>query len=134
MFQGMPEQIQFGLAAFAGMTVVLLLIFRLTRQNAAIRGKIKWPLFVAFFLLTLYDILYLTSTTLPPVVEAYFYALLYLSIAILLIRILILFFFDIFLVRNKKYRAPQLLKEITTVVLFGIVLVIIIQDTLKIQV
>ena len=128
------EDVQLGLVIFLGMTTVLLMILRFTRHSPTIRGKIKAPLLAVFFLLALYDLFYMTGYTLPARIQSYFFALLYLTIAILVIRILILFFFDIFLVRNKKYRAPQLLKEITTVVFFGIVLIVIIQDTLKIQV
>ncbi|MGH9856371.1 MAG: mechanosensitive ion channel domain-containing protein, partial [Acidobacteriota bacterium] len=130
----LQENVQIGIVIFLGMTAVLLMILRFTRHSPTIRNKIKAPLLVTFFLLTLYDLLYITGYILPARFQSYFFALLYLTIAILVIRILILFFFDIFLVRNKKYRAPQLLKEITTVVLFGIVLIVIIQDTLKIQV
>lgn len=128
------EHVQIGLIVFGGMTAILLMILRFTRHSATIRGKIKAPLLAVFFLLTVYDVLYITGLSLPAQIEPYFFALLYLTIAILIIRILILFFFDIFLVRSKRYRAPQLLKEITTVVLFGIVLIFIIQHTLKIQV
>jgi small-conductance mechanosensitive channel/CRP-like cAMP-binding protein len=128
------EDIQIGVVIFLGMTALVLMILRFTRHSATFRGKIKGPLLIVFFLLTIYDLLYITGYTLPGRVQSYFFALLYLTVAILVIRILILIFFDIFLVRNKKYRAPQLLKEITTVVLFGIILIVIIQDTLKIQV
>ena len=128
------EDIQIGVVTFFGMTAVLLMILRFTRHSPTIRSKIKAPLLAVYFLLALYDLLYITGYQLPSRVQSYFFAVLYLTIAILVIRILILFFFDIFLVRNKKYRAPQLLKEISTVVLFGIVLIVIIQDTLKIQV
>ena len=134
MFDTAAEHVQIGLIVFAAMTATLLMTFRLTRQHPTIREKIKGPLVVVFLLLTLLDVLYITNTEPPAAIKPYLYAILYLSIAVLLIRVLIFFFFDIFLVRSKKYRAPQLLKEITTVVLFVVVLVAIMQNILKIQV
>src|SRR5688572_4528139 len=117
MFNEWQPNVQIGVVVFAGMTAVLLMVLRFTRHSPAIRQKIKAPLFTTFLLLTVSDILYITNIRLPAIIQPYFFALLYLAIAILVIRLFILFFFDVFLVRNKKYRAPQLLKEITTVVL-----------------
>ena len=134
MINIMHLHVQIGLIVFAGMTAILLMILRFTRYSPAIRDKIKTPLVLTFFLLTLYDISYITGFKIPASLRPYFFAVLFLTIAVLIIRIFILFFFDVFLVRNKKYRAPQLLKEITTVVLLGIIVIFIMQDTLKIQV
>ncbi len=134
MWQGMQHNVKLGLMVFGVMTVVLLLILRLTRHSELIREKVKVPMLLTFGLLTIYDIFYILRLTLPQMIQPYYFALLYLSGGVLLIRITTLVFFDIFLVKSKKYRAPRLLKEITTVVLFCIVVVFIIQDTLKIQV
>jgi small-conductance mechanosensitive channel/CRP-like cAMP-binding protein len=133
MLDSMQQHIKMGLIVFAAMTVLLMTLLRLTRHAGFIREKVRGPLLIIFALLTVYDILYIIRIPLPPGVQPYYFAILYLTVAVLLIRILIFFLFDVFLVRNKKYRAPQLLKEIATVVLLGVVLVIIIQNTLKIQ-
>ncbi len=133
MFEGVQEQVKIGLMIFAGMTAIFLMVLRMIRHSGVLREKVKGPLLVIFALLIVYVTLYILNVKLPPGIQPYFFALLYLTVAILLIRVVVLFLFDIFLVRSRRYRAPQLLKEISTVVLFGIVLVIVIQNTLKIQ-
>ncbi|MCI0413559.1 mechanosensitive ion channel family protein [bacterium] len=134
MFEGMQEQTKIGIIVFAGMIAVFLIVLRLIRHSVVLREKVKGPLLMIFALLILYNIFYMLNVKFPPMVQPYYFAVLYLTVAVLLIRIIVLFLFDIFLVRTRRYRAPQLLKEISAVVLFGIVLVIIIQNTLKIQV
>ena len=134
MLEGMQQQVKIGIIVFAVMTAVFLMVLRMIRHSGVLREKVKGPLMMIFALLIIYDLFYILNVKLPPMVQPWYFALLYLMVAILLIRLVILFLFDIFLVRTRRYRAPQLLKEISTVVLFGIVLVIIIQNTLKIQV
>jgi small-conductance mechanosensitive channel/CRP-like cAMP-binding protein len=134
MFEGMTEQLKIGIVVFAGMTAVFLMVLRLIRHSGVLREKIKGPLMIIFALLIVYNLFYILNVKFPVMVQPYYFALLYLTISILLIRLVVLFLFDIFLVRTRRYRAPQLLKEISTVVLVGIVIVIIIQNTLKIQV
>jgi small-conductance mechanosensitive channel/CRP-like cAMP-binding protein len=133
MFESMHHDVRFGLAIFAGMTILLLALLRLTRQTGILREKTRGPLLFIYGLLTLYVGMYITRMPWPPAVQSYYFAVLYLTISILFIRIFTLVFFDIVLVRRRKYRAPRLLKEITSVVLFVVVLVIIIQNTLNIQ-
>jgi small-conductance mechanosensitive channel len=134
MLDGMQDNVRFGLVAFLGMTFGLLLILRLTRQANALRAKIRGPLLILYALLLIYIGLYMAGVTMPTAIQSYFFAALYLVLAILLIRIFTLIFFDIFLVRSKKYRAPRLLKEIASVILFGVALVIVMQNTLSIKV
>jgi small-conductance mechanosensitive channel/CRP-like cAMP-binding protein len=134
MFEGMNEHVKIGIIIFAAMTAVFLMVLRLIRHSGVLREKIKGPLLTIFSLLIIYDLFYILNIKLPPVVQPWYFAVLYLTVAILLIRLVVLISFDIVLVRTRRYRAPQLLKEISAVVLFGIVLVIIIQNTLKIQV
>ena len=127
------ENYRLGILAFVLMSVLVLVILRATRQSKAVRQSIKFPLIFIFLLLVFYDFFFTTGMSLPKRIEPYYYALLYLSIAILLIRLAILLFFGFFLPRIKKYRAPRLLEEITGVVLFVIAAILIIQDTLNIQ-
>jgi small-conductance mechanosensitive channel/CRP-like cAMP-binding protein len=134
MMQDLGDQTQTGLLIFAAMIVALLMIFRFTRQNALLRQKLRGPALMVFFVLSIYNILYITGLEFPDAIQPYFFAILYLIVAIFVIRLLTFLFFDLFLVRSKRYRAPRLMKEITTVILLGFVIVIIIQDTLKIQV
>jgi small-conductance mechanosensitive channel/CRP-like cAMP-binding protein len=134
MFESMQNNLKFGLFAFGAITFALLLLLRLTRQTGAIRAKIRGPLFFLYGMLLIDIILYMVGITMTGRIESYFYALLYLVLGIVAIRFFTLIFFDIFLVRNKKYRAPKLLKEIASVVLFGVVLVIVMQNTLDIKV
>jgi small-conductance mechanosensitive channel/CRP-like cAMP-binding protein len=133
MFESMHHNIRFGLGIFLAMTVVLLALLRLTRQTGILREKTRGPLLFIYGLLTVYVVMYITGLIWPPTIQSYYYALLYLTISILLIRTFTFVFFDIVLVKRRKYRAPRLLKEITSVVLFVVVLVIVVQDTLKIQ-
>jgi small-conductance mechanosensitive channel/CRP-like cAMP-binding protein len=134
MFEGMNEQVRIGIIIFAAMTAIFLMVLRLIRHSGVLREKIKGPFLMIFALLIIYDLFYTLNLKLPQMVQPYYFAVLYLTVAILLIRLVVLVLFDIFLVRTRRYRAPQLLKEISAVVLFGIVVVIIIQNTLKIQV
>jgi len=134
MFEGMQTNMRFGLFLFTGMTIVLLVLLRLTRQSGLFRDKVRSPLLIIYSFLTVYIISYITRVPIPPAIGPYYFAVIYLTLGILLIRVFTLAFFDIFLIRSKKYRAPRLLKEIASVILFGIVIVIVIQNTLKIQV
>jgi small-conductance mechanosensitive channel/CRP-like cAMP-binding protein len=129
----MVPNIQTGLLALALMTLILLAVLRFTRHSQLLRGKIKNPLIYVFLLLAINDLLFIFGLKIPPMVKPYYLAVLYLSISVLAIRLAILFFFDLFLIRSKKYQVPRLLKEITQVVLFTFSLILIIQDTLKIQ-
>ncbi len=130
----MEPSMKMGGLIFLVMTFVILAIFRFTRQHRIVREKIKTPLIAVFCLLTVYDFFYILQKPIPPMLEGYYFALLYLGIAIILIQLGIFLFFDVFLVRSKHYQTPALLKEITNVVLFTIAVILIIQDTLKIQV
>jgi len=128
------ENAKIGIIIFSAMAVGVLAVLRFTRHQHAIRDRVKYPLIVIFLLAALFDLLYALDISLPRMLEPYYYALLYLAIAVLAIRLSLLFFFDYFLFHRKKYHAPRLLKEISGVVLFTLAVVIIIQDTLKIQV
>ena len=130
----MEPSMKMGGLIFLGMTFLVLAILRFTRQHRVIREKIKMPLIAVFCLLTIYDIFYILQKPIPPMLEGYYFALLYLGIAIILIQVAIFLFFDVFLIRTKQYQTPALLKEIANVVLFTFAVILIIQDTLKIQV
>jgi len=130
----MEPSMKMGGLIFLVMTFLVLAVLRFTRQHQVVREKIKMPLIAVFGLLTIYDIFYILQKPIPPMLEGYYFALLYLGIAIILIQLAIFLFFDVFLFRNKQYQTPALLKEITNVVLFTIAVILIIQDTLKIQV
>ena len=128
------EGVRLGIAAFLFLLFVVLAVLRLTRHSQTLRQTIKVPILAIFILLAIYDIFYMASVPFPPSILPYYYALLWLFIAILIIRLVLLFFFDVFLVRSKKYRAPKLLKEITAFFLFIVAVVLILQDTLHVQV
>jgi small-conductance mechanosensitive channel/CRP-like cAMP-binding protein len=126
--------LQTGLFFFLAMTFFLLVVLRLTRQLQSLREKIKGPLLLIYLLLTVFVAFYILNRPVPDGIRPYILALLYLSVAVLVIRFATLLFFDVFLVRRKGYRAPRLLKEIAQVLLFTLALVFIIQNTLRIQV
>jgi small-conductance mechanosensitive channel/CRP-like cAMP-binding protein len=128
------DNFRLGILAFVLMSIAVLIILRATRQSRVVRQSIKVPLIFIFLLLALYDILFTLGMSIPKTLERYYYALLYLSIAILFIRLAILLFYGSLLPTFKKYRAPKLLEEITGVVLFAIAAILIIQNTLNIQV
>lgn len=133
MFSDISDDLKLGILSFAGMTVFVLLAMRLTRQSRVLREKIKFPLILIYVMVTLYGSLHYLNLHLPQRVEAYYLAVLYLSASILGIRLLLTFVFDVFLVKVKQIRVPRLIKEISGVVLFTIAFVVILQDTLKIQ-
>jgi small-conductance mechanosensitive channel/CRP-like cAMP-binding protein len=128
------ENIKLGALGLGVLVFLLLAIFRFTRQSPAVRDRIKIPLLVLFVLVILEDAFYSIGRPFPPSLFPYYLALIYLFSAILLIRLALLFFFDVFLVRSKKYRAPRLLKELSAFVLFLVAVVLIMQNTLHIQV
>lgn len=130
----MSDNLKLGSLGLIVLVFVLLAIFRFTRQSRAVRDRIKIPLFVLFLLVILEDAFFMVGRQFPPSLFPYYLALIYLFSAILLIRLLLLFFFDVFLVRSKKYRAPRLLKELSAFVLFLVAVVLIMQNTLHIQV
>ena len=101
--------------------------------HIVIRQKIKFPLIIVFLLLTTLDVLFVTGVQFPKMVEHYFMAVLYLAIAVLLIRISVMLLFG-FLERTKRYRIPILVEELTKALLYGVAVVAIIQYTLNIQV
>src|SRR5689334_11439101 len=125
----MVPNIQTGLLALLLMTLILLAVLRFTRHSQTLREKIKNPLVNVYLLLAIYDLLFIFGLKIPPMVKPYYLAVLYLSISVLAIRVAILIFFDLFLIRSKQYQVPRLLKEITQVVLFTLALILIIQDT-----
>ncbi|MCI0442439.1 mechanosensitive ion channel family protein [bacterium] len=122
-----------GILFFILMLAVFLGVIRLTRHHRAIRQKIKFPLIVVFLLLATLDVLFVIGMQFPKMVEHYFMAVLYLAIAVLLIRIAVMLLFG-FLERTKRYRIPKLVEEITKALLYGIAVIAIIQYTLNIQV
>ncbi len=130
----MEPNMKMGGLIFLAMTFVVLAVLRLIRQHPVIREKIKLPLIAVFSLLTIYDIFYILQKPIPGMIEPYYFALLYLAIATVLIQLAVFLFFEIFLLRSKHYQTPTLLKEIANVVLFTFAVILIIQDTLKIQV
>lgn len=130
----MTENLKFGILAFVTFLVVLLAVFRLTRQNRSLRDRIQFPLLALFLLFVVYDSFYISGKRFPAGLFQDYLALLYLFLSILAIRLALLFFFDVFLVRNKRYRAPRLLKQLTGFVLFLIAIVAILQGALHIQV
>jgi len=130
----MEPSMKMGGLIFLVMTFLVLAILRFTRHHRVIREKIKLPLIAVFCLLTIYDIFYILQKPIPPMLAGYYFALLYLGIAIIVIQLAMFLFFDFFLLRSKRYQTPALLKEISNVVLFTIAVIVIIQDTLKIQV
>ncbi len=127
------DNFRIGVLAFVLLSILVLLILRATRQSKAVRQSIKLPLIFIFLLLTFYDVFFAFGISIPKSIERYYYALLYFSIAILFIRLSIYLFYGVFLPRVKKYRAPRLLEEITGVVLFVLAAILIIQNTLNIQ-
>lgn len=130
----LSENLKLGALGLIVLVFLLLAIFRFTRQSRAVRDRIKIPLLVLFWLVILDDVFFMLGRPFPPSLFPYYLALVYLFAAILLIRLVLLFFFDVFLVRRKKYRAPRLLKELSAFVLFLVAVVLIMQDTLHIQV
>lgn len=122
-----------GILFFILMLAVFLGAIRLTRQHKIIRQKIKFPLIVVFLLLTTLDVLFVTGVQFPKMVEHYFMAVLYLAIAVLVIRISVMLLFG-FLERTKRYRIPILVEELTKALLYGVAVIAIIQYTLNIQV
>lgn len=133
MWNAFDETLKTGLIAFVLMCVVVLAVLRLTRHNQVLRNRVRFPLLLLFLLLTLYDGFYSLGKSMPAVVESYYFAVLFLVIAVLSIRIAILLLFT-FLSRRKRYRVPKLLEEISKVVLYSVAAVVILQYTLNIQV
>jgi small-conductance mechanosensitive channel/CRP-like cAMP-binding protein len=129
----LSSRVEQGILFFVLMVVVLLAVVRLTRQHHAFRQKIKLPLIILSILLLALDVLYVTRFSLPALVERYFKAILYLTLAILLIRVGVHVLFNS-IERNKRYRIPKLVEELTKVLLYGIATVAIIQQVLSIQV
>ena len=81
------------------MVAVFLAVFRLTRHHKKIRQKIKVPLVIVFLLLK-FRCFVLLGVQFPKMVEQYFKAVLYLSIAVLLIRIAVMLLFDFWREQN----------------------------------
>jgi small-conductance mechanosensitive channel/CRP-like cAMP-binding protein len=129
----LQPNVQTGLMTLILMTLILLAVLRFTRHRQTLRTKVKNPILYIVLLLTIYDILFIFGWKMPAMVKPYYLAVLYLSIAVLGIRLAILIFFEWFLARSKQYQVPRLLIEITQVVLFTMALILIVQDTLKIQ-
>jgi small-conductance mechanosensitive channel/CRP-like cAMP-binding protein len=129
----LAEHLQVGAAAFLSMAFVVMAIFRLTRRNHLLRSRIKIPLLVLFFLLTIYDIFFVLSRPIPTPFDRYYFAVLYFSFAVFFIRLATYVFFILFMSKRKKYRIPKLLEELTKVALYTIAAVSIIQHTLNIQ-
>lgn len=127
------DHLRIGILIFLLLGFLVLIILRATRQSKMIRQSIRSPLLFIFFLLVIYDVFFAMGMELPKSIERYYFAILYLSIAVFFIRLSVLLFFSFFLSGIKKYRAPRLLEEITGVVLFAVAAILIIQNTLKIQ-
>lgn len=130
----LAEHIQVGIAAFLILTFVLMAVFRFTRHNRLLRAKIKVPLLLVYFFVTVYIVFFILARPLPPAIQPYYWALLYLSIAVLLIRLATHVFFALMMTKRKKYRVPKLLEEITKVGLYTLATLFILQHTLNIQV
>ncbi|HEY7162305.1 MAG TPA: mechanosensitive ion channel domain-containing protein, partial [Acidobacteriota bacterium] len=122
-----------GILFFILMLAVFMGVIRLTRHHKIIRQKIRFPLIVVFLLLTTLNVLFVINFQLPKMVDHYFMAVLYLAVAVLLIRIAVMALFG-FLERTKRYRIPKLVEEITKALLYGVAVIAIIQYTLNIQV
>ncbi|HSE39347.1 MAG TPA: mechanosensitive ion channel domain-containing protein, partial [Acidobacteriota bacterium] len=133
MFQSLEYHVQAGILFLGLMVAILLAIIRLTRHHKNVRQKIKYPLILLFLLLLTLDVLYIFGIPLKGIIERYFKAVLYLTIAILLIRIAVLVLFTS-IEKNSKYKIPKLVEEITKVLLYGIATIAIVQYTLSIQV
>jgi small-conductance mechanosensitive channel/CRP-like cAMP-binding protein len=133
MLEAISGPVEQGVLFFILMAAVFLGAIRLTRTHASIRAEIKIPLIITFILLAGLNVLYILGSQLPSSVERYYKALLYLMIAILAIRIAIIVAFHLW-ERSKPNKIPRLLKEIAKAILYGIALIVIIQDTLNIQV
>ncbi len=133
MISSLDYKMQQGVLVFVLMVAVLLAIFRLTRHHKNIRQKIQLPLIALFLLLVAKIVLYVTGVQLPALIENYFKAILYLSIAVLVIRVAVFVLFTS-IEKKKRYRIPKLVEEITKVLLYGITAIAIIQKTLNIQV
>ena len=133
MISSLDYKMQQGVLVFVLMVAVLLAIFRLTRHHKNIRQKIQLPLIALFLLLVAKIVLYVTGVQLPDLIENYFKAILYLSIAVLVIRVAVFVLFTS-IEKKKRYRIPKLVEEITKVLLYGITAIAIIQKTLNIQV
>ncbi len=133
MITSLSGTLEQGILFFILMAAVFLAVIRLTRHHKAIRQKIKFPLIAVFLLFATLNVLFLAGVQLPQMVDHYFMAVLYLAVAVLLIRIAVLVLFG-FLERNKRYRIPKLVEEITKAILYGVAVVGIIQHTLNIQV
>lgn len=130
-FPELEEHVQLGISAFILGVVLLLLIFRLTRRRTSFRQKARIPLLLLFLLGILYDCFFLMDSKLPSWLSRYYFAALYLCLAVLLIRLTAWIFFG-FLSR-KMYRVPKLLEELARFALYTVASVSIIQYTLNIQ-
>ena len=133
MISSLDYKMEQGVLIFVFIVAVLLAIFRLTRHHKNIRQKIQVPLIALFLLLFAKIVFYVTGVQLPALIEKYFKAILYLSIAVLVIRVAVFVLFTS-IEKNKRYRIPKLVEEITKVLLYGITAIAIIQKTLNIQV
>lgn len=133
MFRSFATPLEQGIVFFILMLAVVLGVIRLTRHHKLVRQRIRFPLIVVFLLLTALDVLFVLGIQLPKMVDHYFMAVLYLAVAVLLIRIAVMALFA-FLERTKRYRIPKLVEEITKALLYGVAAVAIIQYTLNIQV
>jgi small-conductance mechanosensitive channel/CRP-like cAMP-binding protein len=133
MITSMPLTTERGILFFILMVAVLLAVVRWTRHHKNFRQLIKLPLIVLFVLLFAMDVLYIARIQLPNVIEKYFKAILYLTIAILVIRVALFLLFGS-IEKNKRYRIPKLVEEITKVLLYGVAAITIVQHTLNIQV
>lgn len=127
------DHLRIGILTFLLLCFLVLITLRATRQSKMVRQSIRSPLLFIFFLLGIYIVFFTMGMKIPKSVERYYFAILYLSIAIFFIRFSILLFFGFFLPGVKKYRAPRLLEEITGVVLFAVAAILVIQKTLNIQ-